>query len=40
MLDLLGFVLELLLDFVIECLPDRPFLLLRELGNWGTTKLL
>lgn len=40
MLDLCGFVLELPLDFVIECLPDRPFLPFRELGNWSRTKLL
>ena len=40
MLDLLGFVLELLLDFVMECLLGRPFLLFQELGNWSTTKLL
>jgi hypothetical protein len=40
MLELLGFVLELLPDFVIEFLLGRLFLLFQELWNSTVNKLL
>jgi hypothetical protein len=40
MLDLLGAILELLPDFVIEYVLGRLFLGLQELLNWTVNKLL
>jgi hypothetical protein len=40
MLELLGFVLELLPDFVIEYLLGRLYLAFQELLNWTVNKLL
>jgi hypothetical protein len=40
MLELLGFVLDLLPDFVMEYLLGRLFLGLQELWNWTANKLL
>jgi hypothetical protein len=40
MLDLLGFVLDLLPDFVIECLLGRMYLGFQELWNWTVNRLL
>ncbi len=40
MLDLLGFVLELLPDFVIEFILGRLFIVFQELWNWTVSKLL
>jgi hypothetical protein len=39
-LDLLGFVLDLLLDSVIEYILGRMFLGFQELWNWTVNKLL
>jgi hypothetical protein len=40
MLDLLGAILDLLPDFVIEFLLGRLFLGFQELWNWTVIKLL
>jgi hypothetical protein len=40
MLELIGFVLDLLPDLVIDILLNRLFLMLQDLWNWTVNKLL